>query len=315
MTWAPPWAWVLRGAVLRAAAGFAWLALVLLALQWVAVYTFDPVAALLPADASAVEVRALREALGLDRPAVVRVAEALLRSLRGDFGESWRLRQPAWDLVRQHLDFTLRLAGVAAPVAFAGGPTLAVALAFVQVRGRLGGLGTLALAAQGVPGFAVAVLAVHLVAVQWRLAPASGPGTVWLAGLLLGSGMAVRTAVLLEQRLARLHQEPFVLAALARGVRPGEVYRRHLVRPALGLFLGYGSLQAGFLLSGSLVVETVFAYPGLGSLLVSAAVSRDVPVLTCGVAAVGTTFVVVRTVADALQRLADPRMHDRWALP
>lgn len=298
--------WALR----RLGVGLVAVLLTLVALFLAAEGLSDPVAAVLAPDATEAQRTAVRAELGLNRPLPERALVAAARLTRGDFGESYRLGRPARDVVVAALPSTLRLAAAALPVALGGGLALGFALAMAGGGRRAGLFSVVPLALQGVPGFVAAIVAVQVLAVQLRLVPASGRDAWLLPAALLGLGAATRLGLLLAARLRVLVREPFVTAALARGVGQRAVYWRHLLRPACSLVASYAALQLGYLLGGSLVMETVFGYPGIGRLAVEALAARDLPVLMAAAACSSLGFLALRFAADLTLLWLDPRVRD-----
>lgn len=275
----------------------------------------DPLAALLPPDAPAAVRAALADQLGLNRPLPVRLVRYLGRMLMGDFGNSYRLERPALPVVLQSYPATLLLAAWAVPTGLGSGLLLGLALTWLgggSRHRRIGHGGAfLALLVQAMPGFVVAILAIQVLTVRWRLFPPSGLEgwrSLVMPGTLLGLGLGTRLGLLLQDRLRVILREPYVLFARAKGLSEGLLYRRHLLRPALSLVLSYGSLQFGYLLGGALTIETIFGYPGIGRLAVTALATRDLPLLQACVFVSGLSFLAVRTGADLIHRQIDPRL-------
>lgn len=292
--------------------GLAALVTVLVALVAASPVLSDPVLAVVGPDASAEQTAAVRDRLGLDEPPLTRVVELSGRVLVGDFGESYRLGLPARELVVDALPRTVSLALVAAPIGVLLGVVGGLGLGLLRRRAALAG-GLALLAVQAVPGFVVAIVAVQLFAVRARVVPPSGPGTLWLAGPLLGIGLAVRLTLLLGDRLTVLTREPFVATALGHGLSRSAVALRHLLRPAASVVVSYAAVQFGYLLGGSVVVQTVFGYPGLGRLAVQALGTADLPVVLAAAAVAGTAFLGLRIAADVALVLLDPRVRSGTA--
>ncbi len=270
----------------------------------------DPASFQMPMESDEAARAAFRAEHGLDRPLAVRAIAQLANLASGAFGQSQWLRRPVADVVREHLPATLALAALAMPAGLAGGIALGLLLGLAprspwprRLRGVL-------MAGFAVPGFVVAIVAIQVVAVDLRLLPASGFDS-WsalvLPALLLAAGFAVRLGLLLQDRLNALASQPFVRFAAAKGLAHAVVVRRHLLRPAASLALGYASLQLGYLIGGALVVETVFAIPGLGRLAVLALANRDLPLLQACLVVAGSGFLVVRLIADLAHAAIDPR--------
>ena len=265
----------------------------------------DPVSRQLGPEADASAIAALRHALGLDAPLLDRLFGPLLALLAGDLGESVWLRRPASGLVGEALGITLRLALLAWPVGVAAGAALGLALAALPAR-----LARLPLLLMSVPGFVVAVLAVEVFSVGLGWAPAAGFGglrSLVLPSALLAAALAVKLGLLLQDGLRALAHEPFSVFAESRGLSGARLLLAYRLLPASSLIARYGALQAGYLLGGALVVETVFALPGLGRLAVLALQHGDLPLLRACMLAAGTGFLLARFAADTAQALLDRR--------
>jgi peptide/nickel transport system permease protein len=265
----------------------------------------DPVSRQLGPEGDGLAIAALRHALGLDAPWIDRMLGPLLALLRGDLGASVWLRRPAGEPVAEALGVTLRLAALAWPPGVIGGAALGLALAALPPR-----LGRLPLLLLAVPGFVVAVVAVEVVSVGLGWAPAagfSGLGSLVLPALLLAGALAVKLGLLLQDGLREIARQPHAVFAEARGLGPWRRLLAYRLLPASALLARYGALQAGYLLGGALVVETVFALPGLGRLAVLALQHGDLPLLRACMLAAGTGFLLARCAAEAAQAALDPR--------
>ncbi len=293
-------------AALRGLAGGALsLLLALLVLGLAADLLGDPVSRQIGPEGDGAAAAALRAALGLDLPWLERVLGPMLAMLRGDLGQSAWLRRPAGDAVAEALGVTLRLAALAWPMGLAGGAALGLVLAALPAR-----LAKLPLMLLAVPGFVVAVVAVEVFAVGLGWVPAAGFDglrSLLLPAVLLAAALAVKLALILQDGLRAIAQEPFAVFAEARGLGLPRRLLAYRLLPASALLARFGSLQAGYLLGGALVVETVFALPGLGRLAVLALQHGDLPLLRAAMLAAGTGFLLARFVAEAAQALLDPR--------
>ena len=265
----------------------------------------DPVARQLGPEADEAARAVLRAALGVDLPLLVRLFRPLADLLRGDLGVSAWLRRPAAAVVADALPVTLRLAALAWPLGIGGGVLLGTVLAAVPERWSRAAL--LLLAA---PGFVVAVLAMEVFSAGLGWVPAAGYDglrSLLLPSLLLGGAVAVKLALLLQERLRSQLGETWLAFARARNLPPLRLLLAYRLLPAAGLVARFGALHAGYLLGGALVVETVFALPGLGRLAVLALVNRDLTLLRAAMLAAGTGFLLARFAADVAQGWLDPR--------
>jgi peptide/nickel transport system permease protein len=254
-------------------------------------------------------VTALRARLGLDRSPPEQYAAWVGRALRGDLGVSYASRQPVAREFFDRLPATLQLAGAAvlltAVLGFGGG--LLAALRRGGWPDRLTWL--LALLGASVPAYLLGLLLGWLFGVRLGWLPVAGSGS-WqhlvLPALTLALGAAALQARLLRAGLLGALAEPFANTARAKGLSPGGVLRRHALPRAAGPSLQALGLAAAQLLAGAVVVETVFAWPGVGKLAVDSIARRDYPMVQAYVLVVGAGFVLVNLATDLLHAAVDP---------
>jgi ABC-type dipeptide/oligopeptide/nickel transport system permease component len=271
----------------------------------------DPVRLLLPPDASAAEVARFRTAMGFDDPLPVRYLRFLSHAVRLDFGTSIQLRDPALGLVLDRLPATLQLAGLAVVAAIALGVPLGVLTAVKRDTPWDTVVTSLALIGQSTPVFWVGVMSILLFAVRLRWLPSSGIGT-WehlvlpvgtLTLFLLGGLVRVTRTSMLE-----VLNRPYVRTATAKGQRRRIVVWKHAFRNALIPVVTQIGLQMRFVIGGSVITETIFAWPGLGRLLVDAVYARDYPVVEAGVFVVALLLIVVNTLVDLSYAWLNPKV-------
>lgn len=276
----------------------------------------DPVDALLggPGGNATEEVRQqTRELHGLDQPVLVQYGAYLLNVLAGDLGESYHLRQPVTQVLSEQMGNTLLLAILALALAW----IFALALALWSVRaGRAAAVvaNILEIISAAVPHFWLGTVLILVFSVNLQLLPTTSgaPGVpslilpvvtlaVPLAGFL---GQAMR-----ESMVTAMHS-PFALSSRARGETETGVSLRHALRHAALPGINLSGWAFGSLMSGAVVVETVFARPGLGRTLLEAVVVRDVPVVLGVVLFIAAIYVIVTLLSDFAERLADPRLRN-----
>ncbi|GII83460.1 peptide ABC transporter permease [Sphaerisporangium siamense] len=256
------------------------------------------------------QIEAVRTELGLDAPAAVRYLRWLAGASTGDFGLSLRTNTPVGPEIADRLGVTLGLVAGSAVVALVAGVAVGVAGA-VLGRGLLRGvLRGGALLATSVPAFWLSYLLVLALALRLNLVPTSGmagPATwvmpVAVLGLPAAGALSRVVAVTLREALDR----PYVLAARARGSGPVSIVLRDGLPNAAGPILSVAGVMVGGLLVGTVVVEQIFGWPGLGAYFVHAAAARDVPALQAGTLILGGGFILANRLADVLQALIDPR--------
>ncbi len=273
--------------------------------------TGDPVVLLLGEGATKEAIAETRAELGLDRPLHVQYALFLANAMRGDFGESLRYQQSAISLFTERLPATLELAGAALLLALAIGLPIGVAAALRPQSLFDGLVRGLALVGQAVPGFYLGLVAIIVFGAQLRLLPTGGRGT--LAHLILPAATLAAFQIAVVARFARgsmleVLGEDFVRTARAKGLQRSRVVIRHALRNALIPVVTIVALQVGTLLSGAVVTETVFAWPGVGRLAVQAIYTRDFPVVQVTVMVTALLFVVINLLTDLVYVLLDPRV-------
>ena len=273
--------------------------------------TGDPAVLLLGEGATREAIAETRAELGLDRPLHVQYALFLANALRGDFGESLRYRQSAISLFTERLPATLELASAALLLALAIGLPIGVAAALRPQSFFDGLVRGLALVGQAVPGFYLGLVAIIVLGAQLHLLPTGGRGT--LAHLILPASTLAAFQIAVVARFARgsmleVLGEDFVRTARAKGLQRSRVVIRHALRNALIPVVTIVALQVGTLLSGAVVTETVFAWPGVGRLAVQAIYTRDFPVVQVTVMITAVLFVVINLLTDLVYVLLDPRV-------
>ena len=271
----------------------------------------DPVELMLGESATAGDRAALRARLGLDRPLHQQLLGQLGRLARLDLGDSLYSRRPVSAVVAERLPATVELAVAALAVAAA----VALPLGILAARNR-GGLADsaamgVALLGLSIPSFWLGPLLILLFSVVLGWTPVSGReglASLVLPALTLGTGMAAVLARMLRSSLLETLSEDFVRTARAKGLSPAAVLRRHALRNAALPVVTVFGMQAGALFAGAVITETVFAWPGVGSLLVEAIQRRDFPVVQGCVLLISTTYVLVNAGTDLAYAWLDPRV-------
>ena len=271
----------------------------------------DPVELMLGESATAGDRAALRARLGLDRPLHQQLLGQLGRLARLDLGDSLYSRRPVSVVVAERLPATVELAVAALAVAAA----VALPLGILAARHR-GGLADsaamgVALLGLSIPSFWLGPLLILLFSVVLGWTPVSGReglASLVLPALTLGTGMAAVLARMLRSSLLETLSEDYVRTARAKGLSPAAVLRRHALRNAALPVVTVFGMQAGALFAGAVITETVFAWPGVGSLLVEAIQRRDFPVVQGCVLLISTTYVLVNAGTDLAYAWLDPRV-------
>ncbi len=270
-----------------------------------------------PPEANAEQVAELERSLGLDRPLVVQYVDYLGDLLRGDLGESFSYRAPVSDLISEALPNSLKLGVVA--FAFAAG--LGVAIGFRSARhpgGWFDRIGKgIALLGQSVPSFWLAILLVMVFAVNLQWFPPFGndsPKSVVLPAIALGGYALAAFTRLTRSAVIEVQRRDHTLFMRAKGVSPGRL-RVHTLRNASLPIVTLAGIQLGAMFSGAVIIETIFAWPGVGQLAIQGVYSRDYT-LVQGVVVVNTViFILLLFIVDLSYGLLDPRVrtHTRGA--
>jgi peptide/nickel transport system permease protein len=257
----------------------------------------------------------VRRDYGLDLPLGVQYLNALGRLLTGDLGASYALKVPVADLLAAQIGGTLVLALAAFTVAWA----IALVLSLWSTRGSrfAASLGQgIELTSAALPHFwlATVLIAVFSSALGW-LPPVStgGPAGLVLPTVTLAIPLAGFLAQVMRETLLDTLDAPFIVSARARGESERGIRLRHALRHASLPAISLSGWALGYLISGAVVVETIFARPGLGRTLLQAVTLRDVPIVTGVVLLAALVYIVMTVVTDAASRLADPRLRSAEA--
>jgi peptide/nickel transport system permease protein len=271
----------------------------------------DPIELMLGESATAGDRAALRASLGLDRPLHQQLLGQLGRLARLDLGDSLYSRRPVSAVVAERLPATIELA--VAALAVAAAVALPLGILAARYRGGLADSAAMGVALLGlsIPSFWLGPLLILLFSVVLGWTPVSGRegvASLVLPALTLGTAMAAVLARMLRSSLLETLSEDYVRTARAKGLSPAAVLRRHALRNAALPVVTVFGMQAGALFAGAVITETVFAWPGVGSLLVEAIQRRDFPVVQGCVLLISTTYVVVNAGTDLAYAWLDPRV-------
>lgn len=279
---------------------------------FIARLTGDPVSLMVPPDATVAQEDALRHSLGLDKPLIVQYGIFISQVVHLNLGESLRYNQPTLQLVAERLPATLELAGAA--LAF----SLIVAipagiLAAVKRGSFIEGIAMLvALLGQSMPAFWIGILLIMLFAVHWTIFSASGMGGfshLVLPAITLGLYLMAMVTRLLRTSLIDSLSADYIRTAKAKGLSGWKVIIKHALRNSSLPVVTVVGLEIGSLLGGSVVTETVFAWPGVGQLLVQAIYNRDYPLVQGAVLVLAGIFVIINLLVDVVYVILDPRIH------
>lgn len=271
----------------------------------------DPVAIMLGERATPEDVIRLRRQLGLDRPVHLQYMDYLGRLLRGDLGRSIRSGQPVAVEIGRRLPYTVQLAAAAAGLALVVGVPAGTLAATVGRRWLDLGVMAFALVGLSMPTFWSGLLLILLFGLTLKLLPVT-EASDWRGLVLPAVTLALPAAAVLARMtragLREVLQQDYIRTARAKGLSGLQVLTVHALRNAMVPVVTIFGLQVGGLLAGSVIVESVFARPGLGRLAVEAILARDFPVVQSLVLLAGLTYVLVNTAVDLAYGLLDPRI-------
>jgi ABC-type dipeptide/oligopeptide/nickel transport system permease component len=276
----------------------------------------DPIVQMLGDGATASDVDALRHAYGLDAPLMTQYGRYCWGILHGDLGRSLRLHDSVLHLIGQRYPYTLALTVAATMLGILLAIPAGVASARRANRWPDRTIGVVSLFGLSFPNFALGPILILVFATGLGWLPVSGAGVggldflqhLVLPAATLGLGMAaILTRMVRSSMLEELGQD-YIRTARAKGLPEHTVVYRHALRNALNPVLTVVGLQFGSLLAGAIVTETIFGWPGIGRLTLSAISNRDYALVQGCILAVGLTYVAVNLLTDSLYALADPRI-------
>lgn len=292
-----------------------------LTLVFVELIPGDPALTILGESATPERVAALHEDLGLDRPLYERYFGWVVSALTGDFGVSIHTGQPVLGIILDRLPVTLEIAVLALVLALL--ISIPVALIAAYRQGGVFDKAVSALTSIGVssPAFLTALLLVFAFAITFRIFPVTGWSPIgdglWtnllyatLPALALAIGEAAIFIRLLRSDLITTLQDDYILLARAKGLPSPYIMFRHALRPSSFSLLTMAGLSLGRILGGAVVVEIIFALPGIGQLVVNSVISKDIAVVQGVVLFTAVVYVVLNLVVDVLYGVVDPRIRN-----
>ncbi len=272
----------------------------------------DPARLLAGPEASGQDVAAMRARLGLDRPLVFQYLYFVRNAAAGDFGRSFRSGEPVVRILATHVVPTLVLSAASITLAVCAGLGVGI-LQGVRRNSVPDYLSTVvSVAGISTPTFFLGLLLIYLFSVDLHWLPTGGMGaglrSLVLPALTLAAEPAAALARFTRSSLLEVLGEDFVRTARAKGAGERRVLARHSLRNALIPVATLLGLQVGFLISGAIVVETVFSWPGLGWLMIQSIAFRDYPVLTAEILLFAVEFLTINLAVDVLYAALDPRV-------
>lgn len=271
----------------------------------------DPAVLYAGPQATEADIAEARQALGVDQPILVQYLQFLGNVAILDFGQSYRLNQSALALLADRIPATILLALVAISIAIVLGFALGIWAGLKEGKAVDSIVSSLSLFGQAAPNFWIGIVLIIILSANLRLLPSSGygsPGHILMPAVTLALPLIGLITRLVRAGMIEVMNQPYIRAARARGYSGAVVVWRHAMRNMLIPVVTVIGLQFGTLLEGSIVVEVVFAWPGVGRLLVDSVVTRDYSVVQVTVMFIAVVFIVINIVVDLLYAYLDPRV-------
>jgi peptide/nickel transport system permease protein len=273
--------------------------------------TGSPLDVLLPEEATAVDIARVEARWGLDRPLHIQYVKYMGNVVQGDFGESFRFRGQVSDMIWERLPATVQLAGFAIVVSAALALPIGIIVAVkkdtpIDTMGKI-----IALLGQSLPSFWLGIVLMWIFAVHLDWLPTSGRGGIGhmiLPGIALGWYNVAALMRLTRSSMLEVLDTEYVKLARIKGVPGWKVIWKHCFRNALIVPLTYFGLIGAVVMTGSVVIETVFSWPGVGQLTIEALRSRDYQVVQAMVLMFATGFLAINLLVDILYAYLDPRI-------
>jgi peptide/nickel transport system permease protein len=271
----------------------------------------DPIAVMAPPTFNEEQIAQLRRAWGFDKPIWEQYVIFITKAVTGDFGQSIQARRPAMELVFERLGYTYLLTAASALV----GTLIAIPLGVLSAIKRNSPLDLLLTGLSSVgtamPSFWLGLMLILLFSVTLRILPAFGAlssEALIMPAVTLGVGMAARLSRLTRSAMLEILGEDYVRTARSKGLSSYMVVMRHALRNAMIPVITVIGLQLGWLLGGSVVVESVFSWPGLGRLMIESINVRDITVVQAGLLWFALSFMLINLAVDIAYTFLDPRI-------
>ncbi|TVY00304.1 ABC transporter permease [Paenibacillus cremeus] len=273
--------------------------------------TGDPVTIMLPPDASVAQIESLRKQLGFDKPVIEQFGIYLYHLLQFNLGQSLKYGEPTVRLIAERLPATIELATASLLFSLIVAIPAGIISAIKRNSSAEYGIMTLVLIGQSMPVFWVGILLILLFSVELHWFPTGGIGGVKhlvLPAVALGLHLMALVTRLLRSSLIQSVNSDYIRTARAKGLLPRTVIGKHALRNSLLPVVTVVGLEIGALLGGSVVTETIFAWPGVGQLLVQSIYNRDFPLVQGAVILLAGLFVLINLLVDLCYVFIDPRI-------
>lgn len=271
----------------------------------------DPVQLMVPPSASQAEVEVLREKMGFNDPIYVQYVRFLTSALHGDFGTSYYYGEPAMDIVLERFPATIKLASCAMVIALALAIPAGIVSAVKRNSKTDAFIRSLALLGQCVPSFWFGIMMILLFSVKLHLLPTGGNESVKsiiLPAITLGLFSAASVTRVLRSSMIEVMGKEYITVATAKGLSRYKIIMKHAFKNAFSGMMTIVGMQFAGLLGGSVITETVFAWPGVGRLIVQSITNNDFMVVEATVILLASIFVLINFVVDVLYCVINPRV-------
>lgn len=271
----------------------------------------DPTTQFLPPDAPREQIEEYRELLGFNRPLIVQYGDFMVNAVQGDFGTSLRSQEDALGLVLARLPATFQLAISALVLSLLIAIPLGVISAYKRntMFDRIGV--ALSVVGQAVPGFWLGLLLIYVFAAQLKILPSSGSGTLVhmiLPALTLSAYSVARFTRFTRSTMLDVLGKDYIRTSKASGVPTGRLIMKYALKNALIPIITLVALDLGVLLGGAVITEVVFAWPGVGRLLMQALLNRDFPIVMAGIFIIAFIYAIINFIADLLYAYVNPQI-------
>jgi peptide/nickel transport system permease protein len=273
--------------------------------------TGDPTLLLVGPQATAEQIDQLRHQMGFDRPWPIQYLDYMSKAVHGDFGASLRSHDPAFSLIMERMPVTLELAAAALLISL----VVSVPVGIISATHRNSAIDTFsmlgALLGQSLPVFWLGLMLILIFGVELRWFPISGTGDLQhlvLPAITLAAFSTARNARLIRSSVLEVLSNDYVRTARAKGIQQATVIWRHVLKNAMLPVITIIGLDLGALLGSAVITETIFAWPGVGRLIVQAIDTKDYPVIQTAVILLAILFVLINLLVDITYTFLDPRI-------
>lgn len=271
----------------------------------------DPVALMLPAEATQEEVQQLRAALGFDQPFYIQFWNYMIDLVQGDFGESYKYGVAALTLVLERMPATFELATASMIIAV----VIAVPLGIVSAlkpNSIIDLIATgLSVFGKAIPNFWLGIMLILVFAVNLKIMPVSGTGSwkhIILPAITLGTAVSAQITRLVRSNMLEILQQDYIRTAKSKGQKKSVIIFKHAFRNSLVPVITITLLQLASLVGGALITEMIFAWPGVGQLIIQAVYDKDLPIIQAAVFVTAVIILFMNLLSDILYRFLDPRI-------